>query len=241
MGSKTNNLTILCIISPFIMRNKKCIECGKINLRPRSKFCSKKCDKKFKYKERVSQNLCVKCGNNLDRDGVYCSNCAKKQNDNYNLYSEKGAVYRKNRRKIAAQDGYCQTCCIREKIKGLSVCYTCRNRKIEKYKKHCGERQYIIKAMFRNAQRRAKKQNIPFDINIDDIIMPDVCPILGIPLIKGTNKLIPNSPSLDRIIPEKGYVKGNVCVISHKANTIKSYLTKELLLNILKYIEQFEK
>lgn len=38
-----------------------------------------------------------------------------------------------------------------------------------------------------------------------------------------------NSYSLDRILPEKGYVAGNVQVISHKANSMKYSASKEEL------------
>jgi hypothetical protein len=56
--------------------------------------------------------------------------------------------------------------------------------------------------------------------------VPIICPILGIPIIKDIKKEQkevpnPNSPSIDRIDNSKGYVKGNVRVISHKANTMK--------------------
>lgn len=74
-----------------------------------------------------------------------------------------------------------------------------------------------------HAKYRANAKGIPFDILESDIVIPDFCPILGIPILRDANKNSWNSPSLDRIIPEKGYVKGNVCVISWRANTIKSY------------------
>lgn len=75
--------------------------------------------------------------------------------------------------------------------------------------------------MLKNARARAKKQGIPFDLELTDIVIPEVCPVLGIPLMVGEGKNCPNSPSLDKIIPEKGYVKGNVCVISFRANILK--------------------
>ena len=53
--------------------------------------------------------------------------------------------------------------------------------------------------------------------------MPKRCPALGIELRRGTNRRrIDQSPTLDRIDPNKGYVPGNVVVISFLANLIKS-------------------
>lgn len=83
------------------------------------------------------------------------------------------------------------------------------------------------------ATRRAKDQALPFDLVEEDIIIPTHCPYLGIELThhapRGTNR--GSVCSLDRIIPELGYVKGNVEVISHKANSMKQWSnTKELLL-----------
>lgn len=48
---------------------------------------------------------------------------------------------------------------------------------------------------------------------------------------------MPDSPSLDRIKPELGYVKGNIRVISFKANSIKNDASIEELRQILQYME----
>ena len=77
--------------------------------------------------------------------------------------------------------------------------------------------------MLNSARERAKKKGIPFDLSPDDIRIPEVCPPLGIHLQRGRGKNgpSPNSPSLDRKDPSKGYARGNVWVISWKANRIK--------------------
>jgi len=76
--------------------------------------------------------------------------------------------------------------------------------------------------MVRMARSRAKQNDIPFNITKDDINVPKNCPVLGIPLIVGNNVMSDNSPTIDRIVPEKGYTKGNVVVISARANRLKS-------------------
>lgn len=85
------------------------------------------------------------------------------------------------------------------------------------------------KVMLVHAKARAAKNNLDFNIDYDDIIVPKKCPLLGIPLFVSDKKVGSNSPTIDRIICSKGYVKGNVLVISHKANCAKNSLTlKEL-------------
>ena len=91
----------------------------------------------------------------------------------------------------------------------------------------------ITTMMISNARGRAKRLNLPFDLTIEYIrelaFATTHCPLLGIKLrwqagyglgLKNHPHL--NSPSLDRIIPDKGYVRGNVAIISMKANTMKS-------------------
>ncbi len=74
---------------------------------------------------------------------------------------------------------------------------------------------------YSNAKARARKENLPFTITRADIVIPERCPVFDIPLIR-SSRLTDNSPTLDKIIPELGYVPGNVAVISHKANKLKS-------------------
>lgn len=74
-------------------------------------------------------------------------------------------------------------------------------------------------------QYKCRHENIPCNIDVSDIVVPDTCPILGIPIFRAKGNLCNNSITLDRIIPELGYVKGNVRVISCRANKLKSNMT----------------
>jgi hypothetical protein len=94
------------------------------------------------------------------------------------------------------------------------------------------------KYLLKNAKKRAKYKNLPFNITIEDIVIPDVCPVLGIPIKLGNSLEERNSsPSLDRIIPELGYVKGNIKIISFKANSLKKDGSVEDFEKIIKYIK----
>jgi hypothetical protein len=90
------------------------------------------------------------------------------------------------------------------------------------------------KKLVRGAKNRAKKEGLPFDLTENDIYIPDICPVFGYPLEIGVNKkkVQPNSPSLDRIIPERGYVKSNIRVISYKANIMKNNASFEEMIKI---------
>ena len=64
-----------------------------------------------------------------------------------------------------------------------------------------------------NAKHRATRKNLEFSLELSDIVIPTHCPVFGIPM---------ESPSLDRIDSSLGYVRGNVRVISKRANSLKS-------------------
>jgi hypothetical protein len=79
-----------------------------------------------------------------------------------------------------------------------------------------------IRMMLSRCKQRAIAKGMEFNLEVSDISIPKQCPILGIPLAVGTgNGGSPNSPSLDRINNSLGYIKGNVQVISKRANQIK--------------------
>lgn len=74
------------------------------------------------------------------------------------------------------------------------------------------------RVLLNRSKYRAKKLSIEFNLTVEDIIIPKICPILLIPLVINKGQSQSNSISLDRIDNEKGYIKGNVAVISKRAN-----------------------
>lgn len=97
----------------------------------------------------------------------------------------------------------------------------------------------VVRAMLRSAKARASEVGVPFDLTEDDIAIPTRCPVLHIPLIVGQAKATDNSPSLDRVVPLMGYVRGNVIVISNRVNRIKNNATVIELRQIAEFYEQF--
>jgi hypothetical protein len=99
-------------------------------------------------------------------------------------------------------------------------------------------RNNIERTIWKGAKHRAKKQGVPFNIEICDIDIPEYCPILGLKLAQSEGKTSGCSPSLDKIVPSKGYVKGNIQIISWKANSLKKDATLEELEKISDYIRK---
>jgi len=90
------------------------------------------------------------------------------------------------------------------------------------------EKEWHIGRYFDAARRRARLKDIPFNLTLEYLrsIESDFCPIFHTQLEwgrakMGRGKMKPNGAQLDRIIPELGYVIGNVAFISHRANRIK--------------------
>lgn len=93
--------------------------------------------------------------------------------------------------------------------------------------------------MFSAAKRRARLENIPFDIEESDVIVPDNCPVTGKPLQwNAEGRWRDDSPSLDKLIPSLGYTKGNVWVISWRANCLKKDATLEEIDQLSRYVRE---
>ena len=100
----------------------------------------------------------------------------------------------------------------------------------------------IRQTMLYRARRRARKKSIPFSITLADIpSVPNYCPVLGIELRKSEDgSPCDASPSLDRIIPARGYVPGNLRIISNRANKLRNNSNAEELLKIVRDARNLE-
>lgn len=89
-------------------------------------------------------------------------------------------------------------------------------------------------------RHRAKKLGLDFDINWQDIVPQKLCPVFGVPFQLdsfGKPGAAHYAPSVDRIDNSKGYIKGNIKVISNRANLLKKDATKEELTLLVRYME----
>jgi hypothetical protein len=112
-------------------------------------------------------------------------------------------------------------------------CNECDNKKRQKWY------QNDPRAVMRlSAKVRAKQNGLAFNLKIEDIVIPDICPILGIPLFTGNRNQHENAPTLDRIKPELGYVKDNIRVVCWRVNRIRNDATLDELKKLVAFLEQ---
>jgi hypothetical protein len=131
-------------------------------------------------------------------------------------------------RNKSRSSGYCFEC---------KVCLNTRKRKRTSLK--LNKIQSKETEMIHSSKGRAKKKNIEHSITISDIFIPDMCPVLSIPLVKNSNIICDGSPTLDRIDPNIGYVKTNIMVISHKANRIKNNATVGEIFKVAEFLRKY--
>lgn len=189
------------------------------------KSCSKASAKKslaVTRKQREEDGLCMTCGAPRDvenrRNCSACLDRAKKYQDGF--YFKRISV------------GLCGYCGKRE-LKSKKMCSACLQRYHDEKTTHPQRR--ILRAI----RRKAKDVGLDFNLELSDINIPDLCPLLEIPLKIGNGVKTDNSPSVDRINPKRGYVKGNVWIISDKANRMKNDGSPEEIFLLAKNIKKF--
>lgn len=98
------------------------------------------------------------------------------------------------------------------------------------------------KRLFRSAKQRSKNEGVVFNLEVQDIEVHSNCPVCNVEMKVSSKKGgTTSSPTLDKIIPEKGYVKGNIAVICKLCNSTKGSGSAELHRKIADYIEKNSK
>lgn len=162
---------------------------------------------------------CSKCNTEKDesqfyKTGSYCKPCQKIHSQSY---------YAQNKDRMRASN--------KKYISEHQEQYKAVQRDWHQRRKQFNPQLYLLSA----ARARAKKFGLEFTITPTDIIIPEKCPILDIELKVQDGRQAPNSPSLDRIDNSKGYIPGNVVVISWRANSLKNDASLEELRKIVDF------
>lgn len=116
---------------------------------------------------------------------------------------------------------------IKEFIKGSFRCLACRN----EYRREWRAKRNDSQRLHEYARIRAWRKGREFTLKTSDIVIPEICPVLGTPMKR---------PSIDRLDPTRGYTPDNIRVISVRANTLRGDATVaelELLLEDARKIE----
>lgn len=95
--------------------------------------------------------------------------------------------------------------------------------------------------MVYHANARARRAGLPYNLTVDALDWPEFCPVFGVRLDYTTprnGKYRSDGPSLDRIVPQLGYVIGNVQVISFRANLIKGNASPEELMKLALFCQK---
>ncbi len=96
----------------------------------------------------------------------------------------------------------------------------------------------IVKDKFIHKKSNAKQAGIEWSVEFGEIEFPVNCPVLGIELDYWSDRRQDNSISFDRIDNSKGYVSGNVIIMSWRANRIKNDGTAEEHKKIYEFMQK---
>lgn len=184
-----------------------------------------------KCKQEKPSTDFYKASKTKDRLAAYCKLCKTEDDKNYYLLNRDAVLATVKNRADNLKPVLAE---YHKKYRNLN------REKLNEYSRVQRE-QYPEKDTYQRCRARARQMGYEFDLEVSDIVIPETCPILHIPLYTGEGKASANSPSLDRIDSSKGYIKGNIQVISFKANTMKSDANRtDLILFALWVLENYK-
>ena len=186
-----------------------CLECNSPLKKRQKKFCSYKCMNVYNariFKEQHKEN-------NPEKWRV-CDVCNQEKNlSHFSLLD-------KTRKTTTERKSTCKKC-------SASI------RQTEKLNRDW--KVDAAKLLYKNIKSRCKRTGREFSIDLEDIFIPEKCPVFGFDLKREDKKTWMCAPSVDRIDSSKGYIKGNVTVVSRRANILKRDATVEELELLLNY------
>jgi hypothetical protein len=167
------------------------------------------------------------------RPDVIAKRAARALRTPMSVKEQRQRYYLKNRARIRARQlAYSRRPDVRERTRERMIEYSAKNYLKLRAWAQRRNRERPGYRLWLGAKRRAAELGLPFTITEADIRLPSHCPVLGLRLEHGRGRVQYNSPTLDRIVPELGYTKANVLVVSHRANAIKTNTTPDQILRV---------
>lgn len=237
MNSASNNVVAL---QPKVISRKEAIADGLSRY-----FTGKPCKRGHLALRRVSDSSCVTCISDQSRErAVRCKDEIQAYQAAYRLQNKddmtawRKEYYKNNREMIRARQAeYGKN--NKAKRHAYMLAYTEANKARIQVAMSKRRKDNLPKFMLMQAKTRAKKRGLAFTVCTSDIIIPEFCPVFPwIRLTIGDMKSRDSSPSLDRIDNSKGYIPGNICVISGRANRLKGDASPLELQALLAYISR---
>ena len=186
-----------------------CLECNSVLKKRQKKFCSCKCMNVFNARIFKKQHK----EQNPEKWRV-CDVCNIEKNLNHFSLLDK------------------------TRIKTMERKITCKNCSKALNERERRNRDWKIDAarlLYKNIKSRCKRMGREFSIELEDILIPEKCPVFGFNLKREDRETWMFAPSVDRIDSSKGYIKGNVTVVSRRANILKRDATLEELEQLFNY------
>jgi hypothetical protein len=171
-----------------------CLECNSILGKRQRKFCSRKCMNVYNAREFGMKHR----EENPNRYKV-CKKCNQSLNLNKFSLIEKWNPNSDTK----------------------NTCKKCSAKLNEKNRRDRDWKVDAARLLYSNIKSRCKRLGREFSIEIEDIIIPEKCPVFGFELKRENRETWMCAPSVDRIDSSKGYIKGNVTVVSRRANILK--------------------
>lgn len=235
-----------------------CVDCGAEVDTPTQTYYQPKtrchvCDRKHRNAKKTERKRakkpithCLRCetafphGTHLSKK--YCAACATGK--------EQGIRQRRREARMESLRGHvCKECRVPLNLdveyaanptsrgRPRTMCEKCAARK-KNMSRARGVYKHDMGSAFRQIKKRCKDRNLPFDITLADLVVPDICPVLKKPIIPASiGGVNPMMPSVDRHVPEEGYTKENIVIMSHRANSLKSNATFEEIEALYLYLK----
>lgn len=174
-------------------------------------------------RKHKSEWRCIKCDSDREYYAVgLCKRC----------YEYRRKLVCKCGNALSRSATVCWNCHIENNKQKLAIEGPYRERKHVKKNRCRSQRKWarnnLEKILYHHAKRRAQEKKLPFTISLEDIKIPECCPILGYKLSvkkykkNSTGGAHDASPTVDRFIPKLGYIPSNISVISYRANHLKN-------------------